>query len=447
MRSIAVMALAGACTLGSAQVVYIRADRTAAAAGEMVNWTVSITGLSENTFLRQYDFNLNASDDAVGFASGFIDGLTPATTPMPGTPDGASLDGVSGAQSSVVDPVNLTFGDIIIGAFSVQASSVPGSLSYTLTDGPNTTANIVRGRQGNDFGTVVFDGPVAVFSESVEMQGVINAPFTLNLTPDATEVAQGDTVVWTATVSGAFGPDDYVQQYDLSFLASDPTLGVASSFMDNLNPALGPTPGTVSMADLTGVSGAQSSILGPTVIGEITIGSFAVLVTEPGDLTYSIADGGAAPTSFLQIKPGSDFAPAVFNEEPNLNAGTVTVRALMPPAIESEPESVVTQAGGADADFSVVASDAAAVQWRFNGVPIVDGPDYSGTQTGTLSVRPTIETEGAYDVVLANFAGTTVSRTVVLAVKQSCPADINADGNLNLDDIDAFVQQFLSGCP
>ncbi|MEQ8769331.1 MAG: immunoglobulin domain-containing protein [Phycisphaerales bacterium] len=447
MRSIVAMALAGACGFGSAQVVYVRADRTAAAAGETVNWTVSITGVSENTFLQNYDFNLNASDNALALASGFVDGLTPATNPKPGTPVGASLSGVSGAQSSVADPVNLTFGDVIIGVFAVQASNVPGMLSYSLTDGPNSSANIVRGRQGNDFGTVIFDGPAAVFSDSVEMQGVTNAPFTLSLTPDATEVAQGDTVVWTATISGDFGPDDYVQQYDLSFLASDPTLGVASSFMDNLDPVLGPTPGTPSMADLIGVSGAQSSILGPTVNGEITLGTFAVLVTEPGVLTYSIADGGAAPTDFLQIKPGSDFAPAVFNEEPNLAAGSVLVRELMPPQITSEPESVVTTAGAGDAAFTVVADDVSAYQWRFDGVPIVDGPDYSGTQTGTLLVNPSLATEGAYDVVLANFSGTTESRTVVLAVRQACPADINADGLLNLDDIDAFVQGFLGGCP
>ncbi len=447
MRSIVALALAGACGFGSAQVVYVRADRTAAAAGETVNWTVSITGVTENTFLQDYDFNLNASNDALGTASAFVDGLTPATSPTPGTPDGASLDGVSGAQSSVADPVNLTFGDVIIGVFAVQASNVPGTLSYTLSDGPNSSANIVRGREGNDFGTVIFDGPAAVFSDSVQMQGVANAPFTLNLTPDATEVAQGQTVVWTATISGDFAPSDYVQQYDLSFLASDPTLGVASTFMDNLDPALGPTPGTVSMADLTGVSGAQSSILGPTVDGEITIGTFAVLVTDPGELTYSIADGGAAPTDFLQIKPGSDFAPAVFNEEPNLNAGTVTVRELMPPVITTEPESAVTDAGAGDVAFSVVAEDAAVYQWRFNGVPIVDGPDYAGTQTDTLLVNPSITTEGAYDVQLANFSGTTQSRTVVLAVRQACIADINADGVLNLDDVDAFVQGFLGGCP
>lgn len=447
MKSIAVMALAGASTLGTAQIVYVRADRTSASAGEVVNWTVSITGITENTFVREYDFNLNASDDALGLATGFIDGLTPLTNPTPGTPIGASLSGVSGAQSSVADPVNLTFGDIIIGVFAVQASSAPGSLSYSLTDGPNSSANIVRGREGNDFGTVIFDGPAAVFSDSVSMVGVTNAPFTLNLTPDATEVAQGDTVVWTATISGGFAPDDYVQQYDLSFLASDPTVGVASSFMDNLNPALGPTPGVASMADLLGASGAQSSILGPTINGEITLGSFAVLATEPGDLTYSIADGGAAPTTFVQIKPGSDFAPAVFNDEPNLNAGTVTVRELMPPVITEEPESAISQTGAPDVAFTVVADDAAAFQWRFNGVPITDGPDYLGAQTNTLLVTPGLATEGAYDVTLGNFSGSTTSRTVVLAVQQACVSDVNADGAINLDDLDAFVQGFLGGCP
>ncbi|MEZ6319217.1 MAG: hypothetical protein R3B49_10780 [Phycisphaerales bacterium] len=162
--------------------------------------------------------------------------------------------------------------------------------------------------------------------------------FTVVMQADSTTVRAGDTVNWTVSVSGPFGADGYVYQYDLSFLAADPSLGVATVFADQLDPALFPTPGVPNGASLTGVSGAQSTILGNIAYGPIVLGTFSVQVLEAGTLSYTIDDGGTQPTELLQVKPGSDFAPSLFNGVPLLECDVVTVDPLPLPQVLTGPQ-------------------------------------------------------------------------------------------------------------
>ncbi|MEQ8850492.1 MAG: hypothetical protein RIB32_01770 [Phycisphaerales bacterium] len=164
-KAIAIAAVAGLAGTAAAQTLNISADVTEVGLGGTINWTVSVTGLTASQYIQAYDMNLNASY-AAGAASTFSTNLSALVGPTAGTAAGASILGASGGQSTLVDPLNATFGDIVLGSFSVVAGA-EGVLSYSVTDGGVLGANIVRARLGSDLGPIAFDGPAAVNSDSV----------------------------------------------------------------------------------------------------------------------------------------------------------------------------------------------------------------------------------------------------------------------------------------
>ncbi len=168
-RSITALALAGSCFAASAQTINIVADLTSVALGDVVTWTVSVTGLTAAQFVQAYDFNLIASFDP-GFASGFNTELSNLIGATPGTPSGASVFGASGGQSSLVDPINATLGDVVLGTFTTTMDdfSVGGHLSYGVEDGGVLGAPIIRVRVGSDLGPIALEGDdFDVISDSV----------------------------------------------------------------------------------------------------------------------------------------------------------------------------------------------------------------------------------------------------------------------------------------
>jgi VCBS repeat protein len=86
-------------------------------------------------------------------------------------------------------------------------------------------------------------------------------------------------------------------------------------------------------------------------------------------------------------------------------------------------------------------------QWMKDGVALSDGLDFSGSQTNSLAVIPTLTTEAAYTVVVTNEDGEVASDPCVLAVRQPCLADTNGDGLLDFFDVVIFLGQFSAGCP
>ena len=164
-KAIAIAAVAGLAGTAAAQTLNITADVASATFSQTITWTVSITGLSASTFLQAYDFDLNASYDA-GDASTFATALTPLVNPTAGTATGASIAGASGGQSTILNPLGTTLGDVVLGTFTVHADA-EGVLSYSVADGGQLSAEIVRGRLGSDLGPIQFDGPAQVNSGSV----------------------------------------------------------------------------------------------------------------------------------------------------------------------------------------------------------------------------------------------------------------------------------------
>ncbi len=100
---------------------------------------------------------------------------------------------------------------------------------------------------------------------------------------------------------------------------------------------------------------------------------------------------------------------------------------------------------------------AAQLVWDFgpwpNAVLSVTDLDTATTVFVVDEVTPTGSqviplTEGVRYEIIASISGAAPSGESFAGawVYQPCPADLNADGVLNVDDIDAFVAAFLGGC-
>ncbi|MEQ8850491.1 MAG: hypothetical protein RIB32_01765 [Phycisphaerales bacterium] len=168
-KALAIAAVAGLAGTASAQTLNITADVTSVGFGGTSNWTVSVTGITAANYLQVYDFNMDANDSTLGTASTFATALSALVGPTAGSASGASLLGASGGQSTLVDPLNAAFGDVVIGTFSVVAGNTEGTLSYSASDGGVLAADIIRGRTGSDLGPIAFNGPAAVNSDSVRI--------------------------------------------------------------------------------------------------------------------------------------------------------------------------------------------------------------------------------------------------------------------------------------
>ncbi len=135
--AITTIILAGAAAHAGAQfAVTLTADDTRVAVGETITWTLTVTdGITAGTWLQAYDLSLDASDESLGTASTFATALSWLVGPTAGTASGASITGVSGGQSSLIDPLGVVTGaPVTVGTFTVQATT-EGSLTYALEDG------------------------------------------------------------------------------------------------------------------------------------------------------------------------------------------------------------------------------------------------------------------------------------------------------------------------
>lgn len=155
------------------------------------------------------------------------------------------------------------------------------------------------------------------------------AQFTVTLTADRTTATVGDTVTWTMWVTDGISAGAYLTSYDLNILANDDSLADAIPFETALTPLVNPTGGTVSGASILGASGGQSTILNPlgTQFGSpIQIGTFRVLATNEGSLTYTLDDGGVLSTDIFRARI-PDFGGTIVHEgHPEVYiADTVTI--------------------------------------------------------------------------------------------------------------------------
>ncbi len=110
------------------------------------------------------------------------------------------------------------------------------------------------------------------------------------------------------------------------------------------------------------------------------------------------------------------------------------------PTVAQQPQAQTVPVGS-PAYFSVVATGYGTLtyQWRRNGVPLIDGDRISGATTPTLTIDPTwVADSGSYDVVIADDCGAVTSAVATLTVTANL-GDLNCDGVVDFDDINAFV--------
>ncbi len=169
----ALIAIAGVTPAVLSQTPTLRftADTTDPTSFGTVNWTVSLTGVSSLAFVHAYDLDIIANV-AVGNA-GFSN-TTPFATAMlpilqtPGTPSNGSILGASGGQSTLLDPLGVQFGDVVLGTFSVTSAGPQLGLTYDIDDGGVLDGvPMIRVRTTGDLGPVIFEGRPNVVSDTV----------------------------------------------------------------------------------------------------------------------------------------------------------------------------------------------------------------------------------------------------------------------------------------
>ena len=129
------------------------------------------------------------------------------------------------------------------------------------------------------------------------------------------------------------------------------------------------------------------------------------------------SSGGSLSASLIPARPGFSVFHALVTFEDGTQRTTVPrrvfVRAGSPlaPAIVSAPDSVAVMIGG-PATFSASATGypALALQWRKNGVNLVNGGNISGATGATLTISNVQAGDaGAYDLVATNSVGSATS--------------------------------------
>ena len=185
-----------------------------------------------------------------------------------------------------------------------------------------------------------------------------------------------------------------------------------------------------------------------SVLLGIGCGAFATAVHYavsgiPTFLSIGDLNGDGRPDLAVASFGGGDVS-VLMNQSPSIQIGSHPVNQ--------------TVAAGATAIFSAtVAGDGlTALQWRRNGVPLLNGGAYSGVTTDTLTITDVLpEDEGAYDLRIigggCNESATVTSRpaTLRLSAAPVCMGDFNLDEVFDAMDIQGFVDALMNGetCP
>ncbi|MGA2051955.1 MAG: immunoglobulin domain-containing protein, partial [Opitutales bacterium] len=159
------------------------------------------------------------------------------------------------------------------------------------------------------------------------------------------------------------------------------------------------------------------------------------------NLTLSVTAGGSALKYQWQLNgkniAGATHATYTLVDTSSRNSGTYRVvvtsgtfsttssgfllTVLYPPTITTQPRPLTVKSGSS-ATFTVKVSSTSTTplgyQWTFNGAPLSDGPNLTGSLTPSLTITDvTSANAGPYQVVITNAAGTLTSASVKLTVK------------------------------
>lgn len=113
---------------------------------------------------------------------------------------------------------------------------------------------------------------------------------------------------------------------------------------------------------------------------------------------------------------------------------------------QPEPRSVLTFQS-AQLDAEVASVPPATFQWRKDGAPVSNGVYVSGATTPTLRLSITFpDNAGQYELVVHDACGEHTSDRALLSILPNpCPGDANADGAVNMIDLNLVLFQFGQG--
>ncbi len=318
---------------------------------------------------RFYGWNAEASGGTFSIDNVVFTG-TAVSAGGPVAPQVSAVVPSNGASNVAINSaVSVTFNEAVnvTGAWyaltgstsGVHAATVSGGpIAYTLTPtapfaGSETVGVSVFAAQVTDGGTGTLH-PAADFSSSFTTA----APPTINTSPTTQTVSEGTTVLFTVNASGV-APLSYQWRK-----------------------------GGVPLNNAGNVSGATTDTLtlGSVTLGDI--GSYDVVVTNPGGSTPSTA-------ASLTVNP-----------------------AVVAPTIATQPSAQSVVPGGT-ATFTVGANGTApfGYQWYKGASPLADGGNISGANAVTLTVSGVTAADVAnYSVVVSNSAGTATSNAASLTL-------------------------------
>jgi hypothetical protein len=166
------------------------------------------------------------------------------------------------------------------------------------------------------------------------------------------------------------------------------------------------------------------------VVNQGNTATFTVVASGSGPLYYQWRKGGvplagATGTSYSKInaQPADVgiYSVLVTNGVNSIVSSNASLTVNVPPAINGQPQSVVTNTGS-DVTFSVSATGTAPLSyyWQFNHADI---PGAFGSNYTRLNAQPA--DAGVYTVMVSNVAGTTLSLDATLGFLQANPPHID----------------------
>ncbi len=160
----------------------------------------------------------------------------------------------------------------------------------------------------------------------------------------------------------------------------------------------------------------------------------------------SIFDATAAPGITYT------YAATPFNTTCGDSGASTDTAAIVPlssPALLAPVRTLPGQTAHLSASLAGAAATPVTYEWKRNGAIVANSGRISGATSGTLNItsaRP--EDSDIYTVTATatNCTGTATS-TIALVVPNTCPADFNLSGGLEVQDIFDYLNAWFAGCP
>jgi len=117
-------------------------------------------------------------------------------------------------------------------------------------------------------------------------------------------------------------------------------------------------------------------------------------------------------------------------------------------SITQQPQqAIVSPAESATFTVAAAGPEPLAYQWQRDGQPLTDNSNITGASTTTLSITASTDDDALYRCVVSNPFGSATSSPAVLAVRDTCPSDTDADNLIGLTDLLNILSDFGSNCP